>query len=419
MPLWASWLLMTVEGPILQGLMARRPDSTLQLAAFGVTLALEIAIESPVIMLLATSTRLTRDRPSYRVLRRFVITLNAALTAVAALLAFTPLFDVLVLGWMDIPPPIAAAVRPALQIMTPWTAAIGWRRFLQGILIRTGRTRSVSAGTALRLIFSAGTGALLAFGSDLPGAEVGAWALLLGVTAEALFIHWLAREAVAELAHAGTPEPLRMAAVVRFHLPLAMTSLLSLLLQPLISAGLARLPDEKATLAAWPVLFAILMVFQSGGFALPEVVIALHRGPDGQRVLQRFAGLLLVIVVASFAVFALTPLGELYLRRVAGLEPSLIQQVRLGMIGGAALPVLHLVEYWRRGLLVSLRSTSDIYRGMGLQLALATAGVLIGVHEQWPGMHVVTASLAGAMLAEVVFLGRRVAARLARTGYHE
>ncbi len=58
LPLAASWLFMSVEGPVLQAAIARLPDMQTQLAAFGIFMSLEIAIESPVIMLLATSTAL-------------------------------------------------------------------------------------------------------------------------------------------------------------------------------------------------------------------------------------------------------------------------------------------------------------------------------------------------------------------------
>ena len=62
LPLAASWLLMSAEGPILQAAIARLPDMETQLAAFGIVTSLEIAIESPVIMLLATCTRWRRAR---------------------------------------------------------------------------------------------------------------------------------------------------------------------------------------------------------------------------------------------------------------------------------------------------------------------------------------------------------------------
>ena len=113
-PLAASWVLMTLEGPLVQAAIARLPDPETSLAAFGIVTSLSVTIEAPVIMLLATSTALSRDRAAYLVLRRFMLGLNLALTVVAALVAFTPLYDWIVPGAMGVPAHIAAAARPGM-----------------------------------------------------------------------------------------------------------------------------------------------------------------------------------------------------------------------------------------------------------------------------------------------------------------
>ncbi len=68
-PLAASWALMSAEVPVLQAAIARLPDMQTQLAAFGIVMSLEIAIESPVIMLLATSTAMCTSGANYRTVR--------------------------------------------------------------------------------------------------------------------------------------------------------------------------------------------------------------------------------------------------------------------------------------------------------------------------------------------------------------
>ena len=149
---------MVSEGPLLSALVNRLPDEVTMLAAFGIALALAVTIESPVIGLLSTSTALVRDRRSFLLVRRFTLHLAALLTVIAALLAFTSLFDLLVVDLLATPKEIAEWVRPGLQILTPWTAAIAWRRFLQGVMIRQGQTRLVARGTAIRLVATIGTG---------------------------------------------------------------------------------------------------------------------------------------------------------------------------------------------------------------------------------------------------------------------
>ena len=173
-PLFSSWLLMMAEGPLVSAVINRLPNAVLHLAAIGIVFSVAVAIESPIINLLATSTALVKDRGSYRQVRRFTLHWAYGLTVVAALLAFSPLFDVIVGEWLAVPPDIARWVRPALQLMVPWPAAIAWRRFLQGVLIRGEKTRAIAWGTALRLATSGGTAVALALFSELPGALVGA-----------------------------------------------------------------------------------------------------------------------------------------------------------------------------------------------------------------------------------------------------
>ncbi|MFQ5421560.1 MAG: hypothetical protein ACE5EY_14495, partial [Anaerolineae bacterium] len=233
LPLFASWLLMTAEGPTISAAINRLPNEVIMLAAQGIVVSLSVTIESPIINLLATSTALVKDRRSYLLVRKFTIHWAVLLTAVTILIAFTPLFDLVVIGGLKAPAEVARWVRPGLQIMTFWSAAIAWRRFLQGILIHFNQTKKVGYGTAVRLLASGGVVIGLAFWSDWPGVISGATALMCGVVAEALYATWAVRPLLkTELADSldyNDEEPLTYAELFWFHLPLAGTSLLILL----------------------------------------------------------------------------------------------------------------------------------------------------------------------------------------------
>ena len=74
-PLAASWLLMGVELPMMSAVIARLAEPRLNLAAFGgVVFPVALLIEAPIIMMLAASTALSRDRDSFVRLRRFAVT---------------------------------------------------------------------------------------------------------------------------------------------------------------------------------------------------------------------------------------------------------------------------------------------------------------------------------------------------------
>lgn len=419
LPLAASWLLMGAEAPVLQAAIARLADMQTQLAAFGICMSVEIAIESPVIMLLATCTALATNARNYFTLRRFMIWTNVAATGIALLVAFTPVYDLLTRSMMGIPAPIADAAQPGMRIMTLWTAAIGTRRFYQGVMIRQGATRFIGYGTAVRLLSSAGTGILLAVSTRLPGVYVGSIALMAGVLTEAAFVAWAVRGTVRQLLGAVEDRDARilsMRDVVRYHAPLAATSLLTLLAQPLIGAGLARMPNPEENLAAWPVVWGISWIFRSPTIALPEAVIALGAERRLREAVRKFCRSVGIACSSMMLLFVLTPLSSLYIRHLAGLPPRLARFVLPAVAICAAFPALTACHSWLRGLLMAAHATKIIYWGMGLNLAVTAVLILVGGLMRTPGTVSAVIALMVALMAEILFL--RKARRTAWAGFN-
>src|SRR5210317_816326 len=132
-PLAATWLMMAVEGPFLAAVIARMADSAVNLAAYGMAFAFGLVTEAPVIMLLSASTRLARARCDYLRLRRFSIALCAAVTLMLLGLLVPPVFNPLTGKLLGLAPEVAAQVQQAMLMLLPWPAAIGMRRFWQGV----------------------------------------------------------------------------------------------------------------------------------------------------------------------------------------------------------------------------------------------------------------------------------------------
>src|SRR5690606_37686525 len=151
----------------------------------------------------------------------------ATLTAVHALVAFTPLYDVVFRDILGLPPDVVAAARPAFMLALPWSAGTGSRRFFHGILIRYGHSRTVIAGNAVRFATALtimGTGLLI---GSVHGAVITAGALGAAVTAEAVFTWLRTRPVIARelLAKPDSGEPFTYRAFAHFFLPLVATTL--------------------------------------------------------------------------------------------------------------------------------------------------------------------------------------------------
>lgn len=405
LPLLGSWLLLTLEGPLITTVINRLPEPVLMLAAQGIVLSLSVLIESPIINLLATSTAKVADQPTYRLVRRFALHWMVLLTAVSILVAWTPVFDWLVVRVMGVRSEIAEWVRVGLRINIFWSAAIAWRRFLQGVLIKAGRTRTVALGTLVRLFSGAAVAVSLAVWTDLPGVVIGATTLFIGVLSEALYATAAARPAVRQLP-ATAELPLDYADLFWFHLPLAATSVLALLVQPLAVYTLARLANADQTLAAWPVLFQILLIARAPAMAAPEAIIALMQRA-GAAALRRFALTLAVGVLTGMLVLVFTPLLDVWLDRVQRVPAGVGDLVRHGVWLCLVFPVVTLAIFSLRGFLISRKQTGTVNGGMAVNLAATAAVLAVGLWQQWPGITTAALALNLAAVGELLFLWRQ------------
>ena len=182
LPLAATWIMMSVEGPFLAAVIARLADPRFNLAAHGVAFAFALLIEAPVIMIMSASTALVEDRLSFKRLRNFIYSLNGIVTGAQLLILIPPVFRFIMLDLVAVPEEVAGLTYWALWLLLPWPGAIGYRRFYHGFLIRDGQTRLVAVGTVIRLTAMASTGLAPLLLLPAAGSLVGAASLSVGVT---------------------------------------------------------------------------------------------------------------------------------------------------------------------------------------------------------------------------------------------
>lgn len=408
-PLAASWMLMGVENPMLSAVMARLANPEINLAAYGgLVYPLSLIVESPVIMLLAASVALCKDTASYQRIYRFMMVVSAILTALHALVAFTPLFDVVAVQWMGAP---AATIEPArlgFQMMLPWTWAIGYRRFQQGVMIRFGHSQAVSMGTLVRLggdVFGLALGALL----GLPGIVVGAGSQALGVTCEAIYAGLRVQPILRHELRAAPPVPrLEWRAFSAFYAPLALTSLLTLLWQPLGSAALSRMPLPVETLAVMPALTGVIFLLRGAGMAYNEVVVALLDQRRSYRALRRFALLMAGGLLVFNLLLAVTPVARVWFQNVSALRPALVELAVIGFLISVPLPALTVYQSLFQGTMLYGRANRGIPESISAFLAVFLLLLGVGIATQpSAGLYVGMGALLLANLVQTGWLWMR------------
>lgn len=406
LPLALSWLLMAAEGPLLSAFLARMPDAEINLAAYGgIVWPVALIVEAPVIMLLAASTALSNNREAYTQLRRFTMILGAGLTILHALIAFTPLYDVLAVRWIGAPQEIVEPARRGLQVMLPWTWAIGYRRFQQGVMIRFGHSEALVVGTGVRLltdlvVLMVGLNTLI-----LPGVVIGAGAQTLGASLEAAYSGWRVRRVVRAHIHPAAAGPVwQWKEFGKFYFPLALTSVINLVWQPIGSAALSRMPQALASLAVWPVLSGLVFISRSAGMAFNEVVVALLGEKGAVQQLRKVAVMMAAATSLTHLIFAITPLSNLWFGVLTGLPPDLVFLARVGFLIALPLPALSVAQSWYQGALVFGKRTRGVPEAVTIYLI--SVSLLLSVGVLW-----------GKMVGLYFCMGALGVAQLIQTGW--
>jgi hypothetical protein len=381
-PLAASWMLMSAELPVVSAVVARLADPEINLAAYGgIVFPLALLIESPIIMLLAASTALSKDWASFARMRRFMMSASAVLTALHILIAFTPLYDGIAIKLLGVPPEIIEPGRTGLRIMLPWTWSIAYRRFHQGVLIRFGHSVTVGRGTLIRLganCIVLITGYLI---GSLPGIVVATSAVATGVFSEAMYVALAVRPVLRGPLRQAQPvdPPLTWSAFFAFYLPLVMTSLIGLLASPLNSAALGRMPRSLESLAAWPAISGLVFLLRSPGTAFNEVVVSMLDQPHSSSPLRRFMVWMVVITSAIIVLITITPLSTLWVERISALRPGLASLARAGLWFALPLPAMSVLQSWFQGAILHSKRTHGLTESVVVYILTDGAILLAGI----------------------------------------
>jgi hypothetical protein len=198
---------------------------------------------------------------------------------------------------------------------------------------------------------------------------------------------------------------LTMGSFMNFYFPLVLTSLLTLLVLPIGSAALSRMPVALASLAVWPVLSGLTFMFRSIGVAYNEVVVALLEEPLSTHKLRRFTAYLTAITTLLIMLMSLTPLSSLWFRGLSGLDPALAEMAVLGLVIGIPTAGFAVLQSWFQGLLLHGGRTRGITEAVVLFLVTCSAFLWIGVTRgEFTGLFWAMASFTAAMLLQTLWL---------------
>jgi hypothetical protein len=387
-----------------------------------VAFSFALIIEAPVIMMMTASTFLVRDYQSLSKLRQFTWILNASITFLMLVLLIPRVFFFITIDAIGLPQHIADLTYTATMILLPWPAAIGIRRFYQGILIGNHATRRVAYGTFIRLLSMVVTAVILYHIPGIPGVYIGAAALSAGVVAEAIctriMVHSILKrlkklnklkelkelkELKDEPGRSGRT-PLGFIQISRFYYPLALTSMLSLGVHPLVTFFVGKSAMAIESLAVLPVVGSFVFLFRGVGISFQEVAITLlGKNPADDRIISRFATILGLGLATGLVVVAFTPLSGVWFIQVSGLSPALAGLAVTPVMIMGIFPALTVLLSFQRALLVQRDRTGPITVATAIEVIVILSILYLEIMQF---------QAIGVNAAVMAFLGGRVAANV-------
>jgi hypothetical protein len=419
-PLAGTWLMMAIEGPLIAAFIARLGEAESNLAAYGIAYALGLIIEAPIIMILSAATALVKDKRTYLRLRNFTYALNGGITLFMLILLYPPIFDFLTMQVMDIAHSLSQRTYHATMLLLPWPAAIGFRRFFQGILIKHGQTKKVAYGTLIRLASILSALLIGRYVFEISGANLGAIALSFAVVNEALASRLMAAKSLQSVkSRVNDNENLTYRKIFLFYWPLAMTSIVSLAIQPVVTFFIAHGRMPIASLAVFPVINSFVFLFRSVGLSFQEVAIAILGESNSNAIalntfFYRLGGLLLLVMAG----INFSPLLGVWFESASGLSAELSQLSLLPTRIMTALPLLSLLLSYQRALLIHAGQSSLVSNATFIEVSAIAAFLYLGIDQlSWIGIEAAAIAFMAGRLAANGYLTPRCF-RLSRISFY-
>jgi len=246
----------------------------------------------------------------------------------------------------------------------------------------------------------------LYFSGIVEGVIIGAASLAFAVTMEAIAVRFMVMETVRKIKSddSSSEQVLTYSHINKFYYPLALTSLIGLGVQPLVTFFVGQSRMSLESLAVLPVVTSFVFIFRALGLSYQEVVIALiGEKRKNYKPLFKFAVVLAVILVIVLASFAFTPLADFWFITVSGLSESLAEFAHLPLMIMFFFPALTVLISIQRGVLVAAKNTKSLTVGTATEFVTIVLALIIFINYL---------DVVGAVAATIAFLAGRIASNI-------
>ena len=169
--------------------------------------------------------------------------------------------------------------------------------------------------------------------------------------------------------------------IYKFYYPLALTSLISLGVHPIVTFFMGQSIMAIESLAVLPVINALVFIFRSLGLSYQEVGIAMMGAKmENYNKLRNFGLITGAAAVASLAIIAFTPLADFWFSQVSGLSETLSLFSITPLMIMILLPGLTFWISFQRSILVFGKHTQPISKATAIEVTGIIIALFVATH---------------------------------------
>lgn len=323
-PLALSASLVTVSHVIIHSTLARAFNPAVVIASYSIAMNIFGIMERIAVMLRPTSAALVKDKISFRQMLMVSVFVLAAIFLVSIAVAFSPMGIWIFSSLFHVKGEVLHAAVETYQVLLFVTIFSGARCLFQGMIISQFRTKWLTIGMVIRLLFMGGVAVVVIQNKMVSHGKVGACIFLIGMAIEALVSFLEGMHVVKELPEKTGNSIDKKTQIFQFYWPLLVASLVAVTIGPAINIMLGWSRQAEIAIASYAIAFSVTQLFLSFTSYIHQVVLNFYE-KDFQLVI-RFMLLFSLLPAMMLGIIAYSSLGVWLLENLMGVTGQLLNE---------------------------------------------------------------------------------------------
>lgn len=405
LPLWFSGFLQGFTINLINSGLARMERAAVLIAAFALARGLMQTVISPMHMIRPTIASLTHNRKSFRVVRKFVLSLTMTLSILLSTIAWSGLLEKFLLYIMKVDPVATASTVTIAKLIVFYPLGLIVKDFFIGVSIRFEKTYLGTIGSIVRTLYLFIAISQIHRFANIPGEVIASLIFIFAPVTEGLTLFILLKRSMGSIS-GNIPETeseqqdINFRSILIFYAPLSVMAIINSFSQPFINGGITRFSDNIIYLTAYSVGFGVIMNFIFPLKLIQQVsVMYSHRNKEK---VFRFALGFGIVMSLLVAVLAFTTVGKFILLNMVGVDENIAAHALIMAKIMIPLPLITVSKEFLTGYLIKKRDTGII--GSGKIIYLITLAVTFAIYLKLFNFNPLISATAANITAELIEL---------------